>query len=55
MKQLSYITYSRVNYGDFLVGQVVKDLHEMWETSVRSLGQEYPLDKGKAAHSSILA
>ena len=27
----------------------------MWETQVRSLGWEDPLDRGKATHSSILA
>ena len=27
----------------------------MWETEVRSLGQEYPLEKRLATHSSILA
>ena len=27
----------------------------MQETRVRSLGQEYPLEKGMAIHSSILA
>ena len=27
----------------------------MQETQVRSLGQEYPLEKGMATHSSVLA
>ena len=27
----------------------------MWETRVRSLGREDPLEKGMATHSSILA
>jgi len=27
----------------------------MWETEVRSLGQENPLEKGMATHSNILA
>ena len=27
----------------------------MWQTCVRSLGWEDPLEKGKATHSSILA
>ena len=27
----------------------------MWETWVRSLGWEDPLEKGKATHSSVLA
>ena len=34
---------------------MVKNLPEMQETQVRSLGQEDPLEKGTAAHSSILA
>ena len=38
-----------------LVTQLVKILSEMWETWVRSLGWEDPLEKGKATHSSILA
>ena len=38
-----------------LVAQLVKNLPAMWETWVRSLGWEDPLDKGKATHSSILA
>ena len=38
-----------------LVAQLVKSLSAMWETQVRSLGQEDPLEKGMATHSSILA
>ena len=38
-----------------LVAQTVKRLSAMWETWVLSLGQEDPLEKGKATHSSILA
>ena len=38
-----------------LVAQLVKNLPAMWETLVRSLGWEDPLEKGKAPHSSILA
>ena len=37
------------------VTQLVKRPHEMWETWVQSLGWEDLLEKGKAAHSSILA
>ena len=37
------------------VPQMVKNLPAMWETWVRSLGQEDPLEKGMATHSSILA
>ena len=39
----------------FLVAQLVKNLPTMWETRVQSLGWENLLEKGKAAHSSILA
>ena len=35
--------------------QTVKNLPVMWETWVRSLGQEDPLGKGRATHSSFLA
>ena len=38
-----------------LVAQMVKNLHKMRETWVRSLCQEDPLEKGMANHSSILA
>ena len=35
--------------------QLVKNPPAMQETPVRFLGREYPLEKGKATHSSILA
>ena len=38
-----------------LVAQLVKNLPAVWETWLRSLGWEDPLEKGKATHSSILA
>ena len=38
-----------------LVAQLVNNLPAMWETWVRSLGRDDPLEKGKATHSSILA
>ena len=38
-----------------LVAQLVKNLPVMQETWVQSLGWEYPMKKGKATHSSILA
>ena len=37
------------------MAQVVKRLPTMQETQVRSLGQEDPLEKEMAPHSSILA
>ena len=38
-----------------LVAQMVKRLPTMWETQVRSLGWEDPLEKEMGTHSSILA
>ena len=38
-----------------LVAQMVKNLPTMQETHLRSLGQENPLEKGMATHSSIRA
>ena len=38
-----------------LVGQTVKRLPAMWETQVQFLGQEDPLEKEMAIHSSTLA
>ena len=43
---------------DALVAQMVKkkkNLPAKWETWVHSLGQEDPLEKGMATHSTILA
>ena len=40
---------------DALVAQAVKRLPAMQETRVRSPGQEDPLEKEMATHSSILA
>ena len=37
------------------MAQMVKNLPAMQETQVPSLGQEDPLEKGMATHSSILA
>ena len=37
------------------MAQTVKNLPAMQETQARSLGQEDPLEKGKATYSSILA
>ena len=41
--------------GASLVAQTVKNLPAMQKTQVRSLGQEDPLEKEMATHSSILA
>ena len=37
------------------MAQTVRNLPTMWETQVRSPGQEGPLEKEMATHSSILA
>ena len=39
----------------FLVAQMLKNLNEMQETWVQSLGQEDLLEKEMATHSSVLA
>ena len=39
----------------FLVAQRVKRLPAIWESGVRSLGQEDPLEKEMATHSGTLA
>ena len=41
--------------GTSLVAQTAKNLPTMWETQLHSLGQEDPLEKEMATHSSILA
>ena len=41
--------------GASLVAQMVKNLPAVQETQVPSLGQEEPLEKGMATHSSKLA
>ena len=41
--------------GDFPGGSEGKNMSAMWETWVRSLGQENPLEKEMATHYSILA
>ena len=38
-----------------LVAQTIRNLLAMWKTWVQILGQEDPLEKGMATHSSILA
>ena len=38
-----------------LIAQLVKNLPAMWDTWIRCLGWEDPLEKGKATHASILA
>ena len=52
---LAPVFYIYIYIMGFLVAQRVKSLPAMQETQVRSLGQEDPLEKGMATHSSILA
>ena len=47
--------YIYVVWGASLVAQMVKNLLAVQETQVQSQGQEDPLEKGMATHSSILA
>ena len=49
------MAYRYAEYRASLVAQLVKNLPAMQEIWVQSLGWENPLEKGKAAHSSILA
>ena len=49
------ISSSLVQKWAFLVAQLVKNLPAVQETRVRSLGQEDPLEKEMATHSSTLA
>ena len=44
-----------LSLGTSLVAQTVKKLPAVQEIQVRSLGQEDPLEKEMASHSSILA
>ena len=50
LKSLKY-----AGLGTSLVAQLVKNLHAVQETQVRSLSWEDPLEKEMAAHSSSLA
>ena len=55
-KKGEQIGYSRVRrLKGFLAGTVVKNLPAKQETWVQSLGQEDPLKKEMATHSSVLA
>ena len=49
------LTYAPVCVWNFLLAQLVRKPPAMWETSVRSLDWEDPLEKGKAPRSGILA
>ena len=49
------IGYPLQSSSAYLEAQLVKNLPAVWETWVRSLGWEDPLEEGMATHSSILA
>ena len=48
------IGYPLKYYWASLVAQLVKNMPAIWETWVRFLGWEDPLEKGRATHSSNL-
>ena len=50
-----YVDYENRSSWTSLVAQTVKRLPALQETRVRSLGQEDPLEKEMATHSSTLA
>ena len=51
----SWMKLSGSSWWSSLVAQMVKHLPTTWETQVRSLGWEDPLEKEMATHSSTLA
>ena len=53
--QAVFLQYVQTHAWAALVAQTVKNLPEMWETWVQSLGWEDPLEKGMVTHSSIFA
>ena len=55
MSSALFLKKIRKKYGASLVVQMVKNLPIMWETQVRSLGWEDPLEKEVATYSSIFA
>ena len=55
MTILQTSAWQMVNCNLFRVAQRLKHLPTMWETWVRSLGREDPLEKEMTTHSSILA
>ena len=53
-RHTSWVAQYSVFYGISLVAQMVKNLPEVQKTQVPCLGEEDPLEKGMACHSSIL-
>ena len=52
---MNVILFKNFNNWTSLVAQMVKHLPTIWESRVWSLGQEDPLEKEMATHSSVLA
>ena len=55
INKLTIFIHIYTESGASLVAQRLKCLPAMWETRVRSLGREDPLEKEMATHSRILA
>ena len=53
--QYNFLYFVILEYGSSQVAQMVKNPHAVQETWAQSLGWDDPLEKGMAAHSSILA
>ena len=53
--RLKWLSSSSIHSRNFPVAHTIKNLLAMQETRVWSLGQEDPLEKGMATHSSVLA
>ena len=54
LKPVNSLTLLSPSLKSSLVAQLVKNPPAMWETWVRSLGQEDTLEEGMATHSSVL-
>ena len=52
---ICYLVVALLTEGFFLLAQMVKNTPAVRETQVRSLGQEAPMEKEMATHSSVLA
>ena len=55
MKTKLSLDTERCSYRNFPVAHTIKNLLAVQETGIRSVGQEDPLEKEMATHSSILA
>ena len=49
--RLKTLTGKLLSFDKAQVAQMVKKMYAMWETWVKPLGQEDPLEKGMATHS----